>query len=153
MSKRLLIVYHTQTGRTGAMADAVRKGACGADLDVDVRFLRARMAGTRDLLWAEGLILGTPENFGYMSGAIKDFMDRTYYSAEGKVQGLPYCLFVSAGNDGTGAVRSIRRIANGYAFREVQEPIIAVGEVGTDVLTRCEDMGMGMAIALEQGIF
>ena len=153
MSKRLLIVYHTQTGRTGAMADAVRKGASGADLDVDVRFLRARMAGTRDLLWAEGLILGTPENFGYMSGAMKDFMDRTYYSAEGKVQGLPYCLFVSAGNDGTGAVRSIRRIANGYAFREVQEPIIAVGEVGTDVLTRCEDMGMGMAIALEQGIF
>lgn len=135
------------------MADAVRKGASGADLDVDVRFLRARMAGTRDLLWAEGLILGTPENFGYMSGAMKDFMDRTYYSAEGKVQGLPYCLFVSAGNDGTGAVRSIRRIANGYAFREVQEPIIAVGEVGTDVLTRCEDMGMGMAIALEQGIF
>tara|TARA_A100001037_G_C15077533_1_gene602507 strand:+ start:297 stop:704 length:408 start_codon:yes stop_codon:yes gene_type:complete len=135
------------------MADAVRKGASGVDLDVDVRFLRARMAGTRDLLWAEGLILGTPENFGYMSGAIKDFMDRTYYSAEGKVQGLPYCLFVSAGNDGTGAVRSIRRIANGYAFREVQEPIIAVGEVGTDVLTRCEDMGMGMAIALEQGIF
>ncbi len=135
------------------MADAVRKGASGADLDVDVRFLRARMAGTRDLLWAEGLILGTPENFGYMSGAMKDFMDRTYYSAEGKVQGLPYCLFVSAGNDGTGAVRSIRRIANGYAFREVQEPIIAVGEVGTDVLTGCEDMGMGMAIALEQGIF
>lgn len=153
MSKRLLIVYHTQTGRTGAMADAVRKGASGADLDVDVRFLRARMAGTRDLLWAEGLILGTPENFGYMSGAMKDFMDRTYYPTEGKVQGLPYCLFVSAGNDGTGAVRSIRRIANGYAFREVQEPIIAVGEVGTDVLTRCEDMGMGMAIALEQGIF
>ena len=135
------------------MADAVRKGASGPDLDVDVRFLRARMAGTRDLLWAEGLILGTPENFGYMSGAMKDFMDRTYYPAEGKVQGLPYCLFVSAGNDGTGAVRSIRRIANGYAFREVQEPIIAVGEVGTDVLTRCEDMGMGMAIALEQGIF
>tara|TARA_Y100001934_G_scaffold107951_2_gene132539 strand:- start:838 stop:1245 length:408 start_codon:yes stop_codon:yes gene_type:complete len=135
------------------MADAVRKGASGADLDVDVRFLRARMAGTRDLLWAEGLILGTPENFGYMSGAMKDFMDRTYYPTEGKVQGLPYCLFVSAGNDGTGAVRSIRRIANGYAFREVQEPIIAVGEVGTDVLTRCEDMGMGMAIALEQGIF
>ena len=123
MSKRLLIVYHTQTGRTGAMADAVRKGASGADLDVDVRFLRARMAGTRDLLWAEGLILGTPENFGYMSGAMKDFMDRTYYPTEGKVHGLPYCLFVSAGNDGTGAVRSIRRIANGYAFREVQEPI------------------------------
>ncbi len=135
------------------MADAVRRGAAQPDLDVEVRFLMAKMAGTRDLLWAEGLVLGTPENFGYMSGAMKDFMDRTYYPVEGKVQGLPYCLFISAGNDGTGAVRSVRRIANGYAFREVQEPLISVGDVSEDILGRCEEMGMGMAMALEQGIF
>lgn len=153
MSKRLLIVYHTQTGRTGAMADAVRSGASDPDIDVDVRFLRAKLAGSRDLLWAQGLILGTPENFGYMSGAMKDFMDRTYYPVEGKVQGLPYCLFVAAGNDGTGAVRSVRRIANGYAFREVQEPIISVGEVSDATLAQCTEMGMGMAAALEAGIF
>ena len=146
-------MYHTQTGRTGAMADAVRRGATDPTIDLEVRFLRARMAGTGDLLWADGLILGTPENFGYMSGAIKDFMDRTYYPVEGKVQGLPYCLFVAAGNDGTGAVRAVRRIANGYALREVQEPIISVGEVSQPILDRCEEMGKGMAAALEAGIF
>ena len=151
MTKRLLIVYHTQTGHTGAMADAVRQGT--RDTEVEVRFLRAKTAGTRDLLWAQGLILGTPENFGYMSGAMKDFMDRTYYPAEGKVQGLPYCLFVAAGNDGTAAVRSVRRIAKGYAFREVQEPVISVGEVTDETLTLCTEMGMGMAVALEAGIF
>lgn len=135
------------------MADAARAGASHPDLDVDIRFLRAKMAGTRDLLWCDGLILGTPENFGYMSGAMKDFLDRTYYPLEGLIQGLPYCLFVSAGNDGSGAVRSVQRIARGYPLREVQEPLVSVGGVSELMLGRCEEMGMGMAAGLEGGIF
>ena len=79
--KHLLIVYHTQTGNTGKLAEAVRAGASDELLtDVEVRYLKAAEAGPDDLLWANGLLLGTPENFGYMSGAMKDFLDRNLLS-------------------------------------------------------------------------
>jgi multimeric flavodoxin WrbA len=111
--KHLLIVYHSQTGRTQLMAEAVLRGARREE-GVEARLLRAFTAGIDDLLWANGLLLGTPENFGYMSGAMKDFLDRTYYPAQGKVHGMPYAVFVSCGNDGRGAVSNIERIARGY---------------------------------------
>ncbi len=151
--KKLLIIYHTQGGNTGAMADAVRRGANHEDISVDVRFVSAGRAGTYDLKWCDGLILGTPENFGYMSGAIKDFLDRTFYPLEGKLEGLPYAMFVSASNDGTGAVNSIRRIANGFPLKEVQPPVICRGELSEQDIVLCEELGMGLAAGLEAGIF
>ncbi len=152
--KHLLIVYHSQSGRTRAMAEAVAHGASDAEAeDVEIRLKNAFAAGVEDLLWADGLVLGTPENFGYMSGGMKDFLDRTFYPCEGKLEGTPYAVFISAGNDGTGALASIRRIANGYAFREVQEPIIAKGELGDDSIARCTELGLAFASALEMGVF
>lgn len=152
--KHLLIVYHTKTGNTGRLAEAVRKGAAGDAVgDVEVRFRSASEAGPADLLWADGVVLGTPENFGYMSGAMKDFLDRTFYEVEGKLQPLPCAVFVSAGNDGTGALSSIRRIVKGYPLREVQEAVIARGTVNADHLARCEELGLALAVGLEAGIF
>jgi len=152
--KHLLIVYHTKTGNTGKLARAVLKGASGEWVtEVETRFHSAREAGPEDLLWADGLLLGTPENFGYMSGALKDFLDRTFYEVEGRIQPLPCAVFISAGNDGTGALRAIRRIANGYPFIEVQEPVIVQGEVTNDDLTRCEELGLALAAGLEAGIY
>ena len=81
--KHLLIVFHSKTGNTRQLADAVIAGATSADVgDVEVRVLRAADAGPEDLLWSDGLLLGTPENFGYLSGALKDFLDRTFYEVE-----------------------------------------------------------------------
>jgi multimeric flavodoxin WrbA len=152
--KHLLIVYHTQTGNTGRLAEAALRGARNELVEnVEVRVLRAPDAGPDDLLWADGLLLGTPENFGYMSGALKDFLDRTFYPVEGKILSLPYALFVSAGNDGSGAVRAVRRIANGYPFREIQEPLIAVGGVTEEHLARAEELGMTLAAGLDAGIY
>ena len=152
--KHLLIVYHSQTGHTAAMAEAVGRGARSPDVaGVEVRTLRAAEAGPDDLLWADAVILGSPENFGYMSGAMKDFLDRTYYPCEGKVESLPYAIFISAGNDGTGALRSIRRIAQGYPLREVQEAVIVKGELSAPDLERCEELGTTMAAGLEIGVF
>ena len=151
---RLLVVYHTQTGRTGKLAEAVREGATDPLIeDVQVRVRMAREAGADDLLWAQGLLLGTPENFGYMSGGMKDFLDRTFYAVEGKLQPLPYAIFISAGNDGRGALRAIRRIAGGYPFVEVQEPVIARGEVQDCHLASCRELGMTLAAGLEAGIY
>ena len=152
--KHLLIVYHTQTGHTRAMAEAAHSGAADELIDdVETRLVTARQAGAADLFWANGLLLGTPENFGYMSGGMKDFLDRTFYAVEGKIQPLPYAVFVSAGNDGRGALRAIRRIVGGYPFVEVQDPIIARGEVTDDHLARCRELGMTLAAGLEAGMY
>jgi len=156
MAKRhLLIVYHTQTGNTKALATAVLKGARHELLvdAVEVRCLTAAEAGPIDLLWADGLLLGTPENFGYMSGAMKDFLDRTFYPVEGRILSLPYAVFISAGNDGSGALRAIRRIAAGYPFKEVQDPLIVQGTVTDTHLVAAEELGMTLAAGLDAGIY
>ncbi len=152
--KRLLIVYHTQTGHTRAMAEAAYRGATDPLIEgVAVRMKRAYEADADDLLWSQGLLLGTPENFGYMSGGMKDFLDRTFYPVEGKIQSLPYAIFISAGNDGSGALRAIRRIAGGYPFREVQEAVVAQGEVRECHLNACRELGMTLAAGLAAGIY
>ena len=152
--KRLLVVYHTQTGHTEAMARAVVRGARDPEVaGVEVRLRRAIEAGLGDLLEADAVAFGTPENFGQLSGGMKDFLDRTYYPAQGKIEGLPYAVFISAGNDGRGALDALRRIVRGYPLREVREPIVARGGIGAGVLDRCEEMGLALAAGLEAGIY
>lgn len=154
MSKHLLIVYHTQSGTTSRMAEAVIRGARDPAIDgVEVRVRSALDADADDLLWADGFILGTPENFGYMSGAMKYFLDRTFYACENRVNGRPFALFVRAGNDGTGAINSMRRILTGLAVKEVQEPILFADEFDESRLVECEELGLTMAAGLEAGIF
>lgn len=150
--KRLLIVYHTQSGNTGQLAAAVLRGALRV-AETETRMLRAFDARTDDLLACDGLLLGTPENFGYMSGALKDFFDRTYYPCEGKLNGLPYAVFVSAGNDGTGAVREIGRIATGYGWKLANEAFIARKEITPADIETCEALGEAMATGIALGIF
>ena len=118
---------------------------------VETRMLKANDAGPEDLLWADVMAIGTPENFGYMSGMIKDFLERTFYEVEGKLNPLPYALFICAGDDGSGAVRSIERIANGYPFKKVQEPIICRGNVEASK-AKCKDLGLMLAAGIEMGI-
>jgi flavorubredoxin len=152
--KHLLVVYHSKTGNTQQLADAIVAGATAEEVgNVEVRVLRASDAGPEDLLWADGLLLGTPENFGYLSGAVKDFLDRTFYEVEGKLTPLPYAMFVSAGNDGSGAVRAMERIANGYPFIPVQAPFIAKGIPSPEDLETCRALGLAMALGVEMGIF
>ncbi|MFM7734905.1 MAG: flavodoxin family protein [Alphaproteobacteria bacterium] len=150
--KRLLVVYHSQGGRLARLADAVLAGAAREE-GVEVRAVRALEAGIDDLLGADAVLFGTPENFGTMSGGLKDFFDRTFYPAQGRVDGKPYAIFVVAGNDGTGAVSSIERIARGYPLREVAEPIVVRGEPGDDDVLRCEELGQALAAGLALGIY
>ncbi len=150
--KTLLIVYHTQSGNTEKLAAAAYRGACAVE-DVEARLLRAYDASLQDLLDCDAVLIGTPENFGYMSGGIKDFFDRTFYPAQDYPLNLPYALFVSCGNDGTGAVRQIDRIMTGYPMRKVAEPIICPGEVRPSYLDQCEELGMTLAMGLGMGIF
>lgn len=151
----ILVVYHSQTGNTEKMAKVVAQGAASIE-NTEVILKRAAEASLDDLLASDGLAIGTPENFGYMSGAVKDFFDRTFYPAEGKVFRKPYVVFISAGNDGTGALSSIERIALGYQFKKVYDPVIARGTQGgvtDEILARCSELGQTIAGGIEAGIY
>lgn len=134
------------------MVAAVRDGIANAGEDIELRVLPALEAGVDDLLWASGLLIGTPEHFGYMAGALKDFFDRTFYPTQGRVEGLPYAIFVSAGNDGTGAVTSIERIALGYRWKQCAEPLLVKGDPGAADLQKCVELGQLMAAGLALGV-
>jgi len=154
--KTLLIVYHTGGVKTAQMAAAVARGARAAVADtagVNVVLKRCAEAGPEDLLAADGLILGTPENFGYMSGMMKDFLERVFYACEGKVSGRPYALFVGAGQDGSGAVSSVERIVTGLRLEKRAEPVIGLKELTPEVLAKCEELGAGIAAGLALGVF
>ena len=152
--KHLLIVYHSQSGKTAAMAQAVLEGATHPDIDsVDVRIRIAADAGPRDLLWCDAVIFATPENFGYMAGAMKDFFDRTFYPCAGRLEGMPYAVVIGAGNDGTGALGALRRIVRGFPLNEIQEPIICRGPIDDCILSSCETLGTTIAAGLEVGVY
>jgi multimeric flavodoxin WrbA len=152
--KHLLIVYHSQSGTTSQMAEAVIRGARHPDIgSVEVRVRTALEADADDLLWCDAFILGTPENFGYMSGAMKYFLDRSFYACVDRIDGRPYALFVRAGNDGSGAITSMQRILKGLSVREVQSPVLIAGEFEESRLADCEELGMTIAAGLEAGMF
>ena len=150
--KTLLIVYHTRGVKTTQLAEAVARGAAG-EPEVTVRLLRCAEAGPQDVLGADALVLGTPENFGYMSGMMKDFLERVFYECEGKVAGRPWALLVSAGQDGAGAIASVERIVTGLRMKKVQEPILALKEVTPEVLAQCEELGAALAAGLAMGVY
>jgi len=149
---KILIVYHSQTGHTEQLAQAVFEGA-KAIQDVDVILEKAAEASLEDLLTCDGLAVGTPENFGYMSGMIKDFFDRTYAGAQGKVFRKPFVIFISADNDGTGALRAIERIALGYKFKTVFKPVISRGKITEEILDQCRELGGTLAAGCAMGIY
>lgn len=150
----ILILYHSQGGNTKRMAEAVARGASKIP-HTKVILKRAFDTTLEDLLSCDGLIIGSPEYFGYMAGAIKDLFDRTYDDARGqkRIFRKPYCVFISAGNDGSGALNSIERICIGYQFKKVQPPLISRGPVTDEVLMRCEELGQTMAAGCSEGIF
>ncbi len=149
---KILIVYHSQTGNTKKMADAVAQGARGIE-GVEVVLKKAADATLEDLLTADGLAMGTPENFGYMSGMVKDFFDRTYLGAQEKAFRKPFVIFISAGNDGMGALRAIERIALGYKFKTVFHPVIAKGVITDEILDQCHELGATIAGGCQMGIY
>ena len=152
--KKLLIVSHTPSTNTQALTGAVFMGASHEDINgIDVTLSQPLETGADEVLDADAIILGTTENFGYMSGAMKDFFDRIYYPCLEKTESLPFALFIRAGNDGLGARSSIERIVKGLAWKQVQEPLICSGAWQDSFLDPCEELGMTVAAGLEAGIF
>ena len=152
--RRLLIVAHAPSPRTRRLRDAVVEGATSDEAaNVETVALAPLDAGPEDVLAAGAVILGTTENLGYMSGALKDFFDRSYYPCLEKTQALPYCLYIRAGHDGTGTRRGVETIVTGLRWRAVQAPLICRGEWREAFVEQCRELGAAMAAGLDAGIF
>ncbi len=152
MTRSLLVVAHVPSSNTKRLFDAVLAGA-GENDGVEIIGKTPFQAGPDEILAADGIILGTTENLGYMSGAMKDFFDRSYYPCLEETQGRPYCLYIRAGHDGTGTRRGIETIVTGLRWRAVQEPIILRGDWREEFVDQCHELGAAMAAGLEAGIF
>src|SRR6195256_7083561 len=147
MVKRLLIVAPAPSENTLSLRDATERGA-RSETGIDVRVVAPLQAGPDDVLAAQAVILGTTENLGYMSGALKDFFDRSYNPLLEKTQGLPCALYIRAGSDGTGTRRAVETILTGLRWRAVQEPLICKGPWQPAFVQQCEELGAAMAAGL-----
>ncbi|MEH6491006.1 flavodoxin family protein [Halopseudomonas sp.] len=153
-NKILLIVAHAPSDNTRALRDAVLRGASHTDIEaVEVRCKPPLEAGPEDVLAADAIILGTTENLGYMSGALKDFFDRSYYPVLELKQGLPCALYIRAGMDGTGTRRAVESIVTGLRWNWVQPPLTFKGEWHEGFLEQAEELGLYMAAGLDSSVF
>ena len=159
---RLLVVWHSRTGGTQAMAEAAAEAARE---ETETVLKHAADADADDLLAADGYLFATPENLAAIAGVMKEFFDRTYYDVLGRIEGRPYAQMVCAGSDGENAARQTARIATGWRLREVQEPLIVCTDAQTkeailarksipeDDLARCRDLGAALGAGLAMGAF
>ena len=162
--KTLLIVFHTLTGGTRQMAEAAALAA-RTEPSITVALRTARDAGPDDLLAADGYIFAAPENLAAIAGVMKDFFDRTYYPALGRIEGRPYAVLICAGSDGENAARQIARIATGWRLRPVADRLIVCTHAQTPAeilapkriakadLDKCAQVGATLAAGLAVGIF
>lgn len=134
------------------MAERFALGA-GKEENIKVTLKQAGHATIDDLLDCNSIAIGSPEYFGTMAGMIKDFFDRTYEVAQDKTIGLPFIIFVSAGNDGRGAMAKIERITAGYKWKKVLDHMRVVGEPTGEDYAALEELGQTLAAGVDFGIF
>lgn len=146
---RLLVVHHTPSPSLHAMFGAAVEGA-GNDAIEDVEVVtRAALTATAvDVLEADGYLLGTPANLGYMSGALKHFFDGVYYPCLEETRKRPFGVYVHGNNDVDGALSAIAKITTGLGWRQAQEPVRVIGEPSRDDLDACWEMGAALAAGL-----
>jgi hypothetical protein len=146
----LLVIQHTPSPAVQDLLEATLRGTRHPELGpLDVEVRAALSCGAADVLAADALILGTPANIGYMSGALKHFFDTVYYPCLEVTVGKPYGVFVHGNDDTSGALRSIHKIAGGLSWKQVAPDVSVTGPPSREDLTACEELGalVGFAIA------
>ena len=151
---RLLILAHAPSPNLQRLLDAAMEGAEDSAIeDVETTVVAPLEAGPDDVRAADAVLFLTPENLGYMSGALKDFFDRSFYELLDRTDGLPYAALIRAGQDGTGTKRAIESICGGLKWKAVQAPVICRGEWQDGFLDDARELGATMAAGLDTGIF
>jgi multimeric flavodoxin WrbA len=146
---RLLVVHHTTSPNLAALFDAVLSGATTPEIEgVDVVRRPALGATVADVLDADGYLLGTPANLGYMSGALKHFFDTVYYPCLDATRNRPYGVYLHGNNDTTGARRAVESITTGLGWRAAAQPVVVTGAPTKADLEACWELGATMAAGL-----
>ena len=165
MARRLLILWHSRTGASEALAMAAADGAHDAAAEIRTELLPATRAMPDDLLAADACLFVGPENLAALSGAMKELCDRCYYPLLERIEGRAYAHIVAAGSDGAGAARQLARIATGWRMRAVAEPLIVRTHADTTEailapktlpagdLARATELGAMLAAGLAIGMF
>ncbi|MGI9307229.1 MAG: flavodoxin family protein [Gammaproteobacteria bacterium] len=151
MTRPLLLVANTPSANTALLAKSVAEGA--AESEIAQRSLSPPDAAAEDVLAARAIIIGTTENFGYMSGQIKDFFERIYYPCMEKTHALPWALYVRAGKDGAGTLRAVQSIVSGMRWRQMQPPLLLKGEWQESFPAQCKELGATIAAGIAAGIY
>ena len=142
----LLHVHHTTSAAVHAMFGAVQAGATDPQIEgVEVVSIAALQATAHDVLAADGYLLGTPANLGYMSGAMKHFFDQIYYPCLESTVARPYGLYVHGNNDTTGAIRAVEMVTTGLQWRLAQAPVAVLGAPSQADLDACWELGAAVA--------
>ena len=131
------------------MALAVCEGAENPSID-DVALVRrpALSATASDVLEADGFLLGSPVNLGYLSGALKHFFDQIYYPCLDATRGRPFGVYLHANDDATGALRALTAITTGLGWVASQAPLVVTGAPSHDDLSACRELGAAVAAGL-----
>ena len=146
---RLLVVHHSPTPKVREIADAVLRGARDDLIEgVEVIERAALEATVEDVLAADGYILGTTANFGYISGALKHFFDTTYEEVREKTAKRPFSYWIHGGYDTTGAEKAMTSITTGYGWSLTAGPLVFTGEVDPEHLERAAELGATAAAML-----
>jgi multimeric flavodoxin WrbA len=146
---RLLLVHHTPSPAMQEMFEAVRSGASTDEITgVEVVVVPALTAAAAEVLAADGYLLGTPANIGYMSGALKHFFDGIYYPCLEATVRRPYGLYVHGNSDTTGAVRAVESIATGLSWRRARPAVTVIGPPSRDDIEACWELGATVAAGL-----
>jgi hypothetical protein len=149
----LMIVHHTPSPAMHTLFEAVRAGATDARITgLHVVTRPALVTTAVDVLGADGFILGTPANLGYISGALKHFFDQIYYPCLDATKGRPYGLYVHGNNDTAGAVSAVEVITTGLGWRAVQHPVSVVGEPSRRDIDACWELGAAIGALLSEGL-
>ena len=143
---RLLVVHHTPSPALQEMFEAAVSGARTDEIEgIEVVIRPALTAAAVDVLQADGYLLGTSANIGYMSGALKHFFDGIYYPCLEATQRRPYGLYVHGASDTGGAVRAVESITAGLQWRAVRPPVTVTGPPAKADLEACWELGALLA--------
>jgi hypothetical protein len=146
---RLLVVHHTPSPALQEMYESAYAGTCDEAIEgVEVVVRPALTTSAVDVLEADGYLLGTPANIGYMSGALKHFFDQIYYPCLEATVKRPYAVYVHGNLDTTGALRGIEAIATGLKWERVAEPVVVTGPPSKADRERCYEVGATLAATL-----
>lgn len=144
---RLLVVHHTPSPNLQAVLEAVKEGVALVD-GVELTLRPALSAGAADVLAADGVLLGTTANIGYMSGALKHFFDTVYYPCLDATVSLPYGVYVHGGDDTAGALTAIQKITGALRWKQVAAPLSLTGPPGPDELEAVRELAATVAVSL-----